>query len=53
MKTIICLIWNNNDTYDRYWVRNHGEEKEKFIARMKKNYSDPKWNLEFFEAEEI
>lgn len=44
METIVALIWNKFDTYDRYWVRpSSGETSEKFINRIKKCYNDNQW----------
>ena len=53
MNTIICLVSNRYDSYDRHWVRNCGEDKETFINRMKKCYSYDKYMIEFYEAKNL
>ena len=53
MNTIICLVFNTRDTYDRHWIRNCGEEKEAFIDRMRKCYSGNQYMVEFYEAKNL
>lgn len=54
METIVALIWNKFDTYDRYWVRpSSGETSEKFINRIKKCYNDNQWVINFYKATPI
>lgn len=54
METIIALIWNKFDTYDRDWVRpSSGETPEKFIKRIKKCYNDNQWMIDFYKATPI
>ena len=53
MNTIICLVWNVRNTYDRHWIKNYDENNEDFIARMKKCYSDNQYIVEFYEAKNL
>lgn len=50
----IALMWNPFDPDYRYWVyQNPDETHEMFFDRIKTNYRDKYWCVNFYKAEKI